>query len=109
MGALAGDLGHIDLTHYQLGDGKGSPSARTDMGTDGPPDEVLPEFLYLSGRRNCAEMDSMPFPQFTHVVFALNDAPLATPYACDTSYFVDVADMLEAPLPSNPRPTALSP
>ena len=38
----------------------------------------------------------MPFRQFTHVVFALNDAPLATPYACETSFFVDVADMLDA-------------
>ena len=79
VSALATDLGHIDLTHFQLGDGSGKATARTDMGTDGasggrvwigvayvlllmaclgfhgdgvvgPPDEVLPNFLYLSGR-----------------------------------------------------------
>ena len=56
----------------------------------------------LTPRPNPAAM----VPQFTNVVFALNDAPLATPYACETSYFVDVADMLEArgiPMPQPMR------
>lgn len=94
--ASRSDLGAVDLTHFELGDGSDSPATRKVMETMGPPDEILPNFLYLAGRKNVAFMDSLPFPQFSHVVFSLNDAPLATPYACDSSFFVDVADQLDA-------------
>jgi len=39
-------------------------------------------------------MDAVKFDGFTRVVFSLNSSPLATPFACKSSYFVDVPDQL---------------
>ena len=33
---------------------------------------------------------------FTHSVYALNHTPCATPYACEESFFIDLADQLTA-------------
>lgn len=94
----------VDLTHYNL-DQAGSALRQEDKAMAqmkrlwkkevSPPSCVLDDLLYQAGRKNCAAMSSLPFEQFTHVVFSLNDSPLATPYACHSSYFVDVVDALD--------------
>lgn len=96
----------VDLTHFELGAG-GKVQERTEdeKAMDQmkkiwnkpvqPPACILDDLLYMAGRKGASEMDRLPIAQFTHVVFSLNDSPLATPYACSSSFFVDVVDALD--------------
>jgi len=83
----------IDLTDFDLTQ-DGTKIERT-ASAGGAPHEILDDFLYLSGRKACAYMEMLPFQLFTGVVFALNDPPLATPFPCESSFFVDITDALD--------------
>eukprot|EP00658_Telonema_sp_P-2_P031190 TRINITY_DN23399_c0_g1_i1.p1 TRINITY_DN23399_c0_g1~~TRINITY_DN23399_c0_g1_i1.p1 ORF type:complete len:510 (+),score=130.12 TRINITY_DN23399_c0_g1_i1:36-1565(+) len=91
-----GGLGDIDLTNFDA-DAQGAPVAR-DPNKKGPkpPSEVLPGLLWQAGRKDCAEMAAIPQGCFTHSVYSLNESPCATPFACESSFFVDLADQLSA-------------
>eukprot|EP00656_Telonema_subtile_P000483 TRINITY_DN10220_c0_g1_i9.p1 TRINITY_DN10220_c0_g1~~TRINITY_DN10220_c0_g1_i9.p1 ORF type:complete len:185 (+),score=63.43 TRINITY_DN10220_c0_g1_i9:199-753(+) len=43
-----------------------------------PPDEILPDFMWLGDKRGALVMNKLPFETFTHVVFATNE--LTSPY-----------------------------
>lgn len=108
----------IDLTHFELQQG-GKAKARTEeekamdqmrkIWNKAPeaPSCVLDDLLYMAGRKGVAEMASLPISQFTHVVFSLNDSPLATPYACTSSFFVDTVDALDATIQAYFEPMCL--
>eukprot|EP00658_Telonema_sp_P-2_P008241 TRINITY_DN13091_c0_g1_i1.p1 TRINITY_DN13091_c0_g1~~TRINITY_DN13091_c0_g1_i1.p1 ORF type:complete len:234 (+),score=44.73 TRINITY_DN13091_c0_g1_i1:156-857(+) len=83
----------LDLTDFELTE-DGQKIQRT-ASAGGAPIALLDDLLYISGRKACSYMDSMPFRSFSGVVFALNDPPLATPFPCDSSYFVDITDALD--------------
>ena len=92
-----GSLGNIDLTNFDADSPSGAAVAR-DPNAKGPkpPSEVLPGLLWQAGRKDCAEMGAIPNGCFTHSVYSLNESPCATPFACDSSFFVDLADQLSA-------------
>jgi len=89
----SGSLATVDLTEVNAETGSSrdmtSKSAK-------PPSEVIPGLMWQAGRKDCAEMGAVPHGCFTHSVYALNHSPCATPYACEESFFVDLADQLGA-------------
>jgi len=90
----ASPKGQVDLSDFDVGsDGK---AVKKHAKEPQPPAEILDGFLYIAARRDCAAMDKLPFESFTRSVFSLNATPLATPFACEESYFVDLADQLDA-------------
>ncbi len=95
--AAAGGLGDIDLTNFDADSPSGAAVAR-DHNKKGPkpPSEVLDGLLWQAGRKDCGEMGAIPGGCFTHSVYSLNESPCATPFACESSFFIDLADQLSA-------------
>ena len=85
--------GAVDLTEVDAESG-----AKRDLNAKGPkpPSEVIPGLLWQAGRKDCAVMNGIANGCFTHSVYALNHTPCATPYACEESFFIDLADQLTA-------------
>ena len=60
----------------------------------GPPSEILPDFLYLSGLKSASPlaMSQLPFREFTHVVWATSER--TTPFKAEIYLPITVLDDL---------------
>jgi len=99
----SGGLGNMDLTEVNAETGEARNVNEADSSAAGPkgpkqPSEVIPGLLWQAGRKDCGdhEMRDVPNGCFTHSVYGLNHSPCATPFACEESFFIDLADQLGA-------------
>lgn len=100
----SGGLASMDLTEVNAETGEARDvNEATSSNVGGakgpkPPSEIIPGLLWQAGRKDCGnkEMSGVPNGCFTHSVYALNHSPCATPFACEASFFVDLADQLGA-------------
>merc|ERR1711865_37586 len=105
----SGGLGNVDLTEVNAETGEardfGAAGEESAAGGNvnppkGPkqPSEVIPGLMWQAGRKDCGdhEMRDIPNGCFTHSVYGLNHSPCATPFACEESFFIDLADQLGA-------------